>query len=200
MQLKRNTKHLRIIRILLENPNGEFTKYKISKLVDSSTTRVIQVLKKLEELKLVSNTKVINLDKLIDYYIKVNNIKLKKYYFHLSNPIDFFKNISEDYAFTTYVAENMINHHLFMNKFQVYIKQEDFSKLKENITSKGLIGKGNLTLIILNDPEVITGSKLIGGVKVVSIPQLLIDLKKEGGVCIEAYNILLDKYVRQKRN
>ena len=57
------------------------------------------------------------------------------------------------------------------------------------------MGKGNLRLIAAKDEKIIKEANLINGVSIVSIPQLLIDLKREGGVCMEAYNILVKRYV-----
>lgn len=198
--LTRNIKQLRIIRTLLDNPMGTLTKYRIAKMAGCSIPRVIQVIHKLEQQKLVTGTTIIDLNKLIDYYIKINTHKLKKYYYHLSNPMDFFKKIKLDYAFTTYVAENLINHHLFPNKFELYVSKKDIIAWMKLLKDNALIGKGNLALIVLEDERILDESKKIDNYNVVSIPQLLIDLKREGGVCIEAYNILLNKYVRQKRN
>jgi hypothetical protein len=195
----RNIKNLKIIKVLLDSPDGSLTKYKLAKISNTSIPWTIQFLKKLEIEGIVEKTKVIDFNKLIDYYIKIDK-KYKKYYFHISNPLDFFKETNLDYALTTYAAENIINHHLFPNKFHVYISKEDYVKWKKLILTKGLIGNGNVILIISKDKDVFKESTKIKGIKVVSIPQLLIDLKKEGGVCIEAYNILLDRYVQQKRN
>jgi hypothetical protein len=195
----RNIKNLKIIKVLLDSPDGSLTKYKLAKISNTSIPWTIQFLKKLEIEGIVEKTKVIDFNKLIDYYIKIDK-KYEKYYFHISNPLDFFKETNLDYALTTYAAENIINHHLFPNKFHVYISKEDYVKWKKLILTKGLIGNGNVILIISKDKDVFKESTKIKGIKVVSIPQLLIDLKKEGGVCIEAYNILLDRYVQQKRN
>jgi energy-converting hydrogenase Eha subunit H len=195
----RNTKNLKIIKVLLDSPDGTLTKYKLAKISNTSIPWTIQFLKKLEIEGIVEKTKVIDFDKLIDYYIKIDK-KYEKYYFHISNPLDFFKETNLDYALTTYAAENIINHHLFPNKFHVYIAKEDYVKWKKLILTNGLIGNGNVILIISKDKDVFKEAKKIKDIKVVSIPQLLIDLKKEGGVCIEAYNILLDRYVQQKRN
>jgi hypothetical protein len=200
MNEKRNTKQLKIIRNLLENPNGTLTKYRLSKLSDCTPSRVMQVIKKLEQKKIVTNTKVIDFDKLIDYYIEIDKIKQQKQYFHIPNPSEIFKKENKEYAFTTYFAENLINHYLFPNKYQVYVKKEDASKWKEILMKKGLMGKGNTIVILTEDKNIFKEATTIKEYKVVSTIQLLIDLKKEGGVCIEAYNMLLSKHVRQKRN
>jgi len=197
--MMRNIKNLKIIKILLNNPDGSLTKYKLSKISNTSIAWTIQFLRKLENEGIIEKTKVIDVNKIINYYIKIDK-KYEQYYFHISNPLDFFKTTNLDYALTTYAAENIINHHLFPHKFQAYISKEDYVKWKDLILTKGLIGNGNVVLIISKGKDVFKESNKINELKVVSIPQLLIDLKKEGGVCIEAYNILLNKYVRQKRN
>jgi len=53
---------------------------------------------------------------------------------------------------------------------------------KSLVIKKGLLGKGNLRVILAKDKAIFKESKDIKGVNAVSIPQLLIDLKKEGGV------------------
>ena len=59
----------------------------------------------------------------------------------------------------------------------------------------GLLGKGNLRLIIAKDKYLLKDINVIKDIKMVAMPQLLVDLKKEGGVCLEAYNILVKEYV-----
>ena len=100
-----------------------------------------------------------------------------------------------EYALTTYGAENFTSRHLFLSRYDIYIKEEHFENWKSLIMKNGLIGRGNLRLILANDDAVFRESNEIRGIKLVSMPQLLIDLKKEGGVCIEAYNIMVKKYV-----
>ncbi|MFH0906278.1 MAG: hypothetical protein V1824_02990 [archaeon] len=197
---KPNIKGLRIIRALLTSPNGSLTRYSLSKKLNISRQWIIEFLRTLESLNLVKDTKVIDLNKLIDYYIKIDTLRQKKYHFYISSPLEFLKDIKFNYALTTYSAENIVNHHLFPHRFDVYISKEDFTDIRDLIIKKGLVGNGNLTLIISNDENILTEAEKIRGLNVVSIPQLLIDLKKEGGVCIEAYNILLERYIKQTKN
>lgn len=190
----RNIKNLRIIRILLDNPDGRLTKYRIAKLAECTTPWVIEFLRKLEEQKMLKKTKVLNFDKLVDYYIEIMP-KMKYFEFFVQDPVKFLKQSKLDYALTTYGAENIVSRHLFPSRYDIYIKEEDFDKWKAFILKSGLFGKGNLRLIIAKDNAVFKESKEINGVKIVSIPQLLTDLKKEGGVCVEAYNILVKRNV-----
>jgi hypothetical protein len=46
------------------------------------------------------------------------------------------------------------------------------------------------------DDHAMYGKKKINGLWVASVPQVLIDLRREGGVCLEAYEMMVEKYVR----
>ena len=192
----RNIKNLRIIRILLSKPDGNLTKYRIAKQAESSTSWVIEFLRKLEGLKLVRKTKVLDFDKLIGYYIEIMP-KMKYFEFFVQEPLKLLKESKLDYALTTYGAENFTSRHLFLSRYDVYIKEEHIDKWRSMIIKRGLLGKGNLRLILVNDHMVFKEAKEIKGIRIVSMPQLLIDLKKEGGVCMEAYNILVKRNVQR---
>ena len=191
---RRNIKNLRIIRILLTNPDGTLTKYRIAKQAESSTPWVIEFLRKLEGQKLVRKTKVLDFNKLVDYCIEIMP-KIKYSEFFVQEPLKLLNESRLDYALTTYGAENFTSRHLFLSRYDVYIKEEDFDKWKSLIIREGLLGKGNLRLILANDHAIFREAKDIKGIKIVSMPQLLIDLKREGGVCMEAYNMLVNRNV-----
>ena len=190
----RNIKNLRIIRILLSKPDGNLTKYKIAKQAECSTPWVIEFLRKLESQKLAKKTKVLDFDKLIDYYIPIMP-KTRYFEFFVQEPLKLLKESKLDYALTTYGAENFTSRHLFLSRYDVYIKEEDIDKWKSLIIKRGLLGKGNLRLILAKDNAIFKEAQEIKGIKLVSMPQLLIDLKREGGVCMEAYNILVNRNV-----
>lgn len=190
----RNIKNLRIIRALLAKPDGSLTKYRIAKQAECTTPWVIEFLRKLENQKIVKKTKVLNFNKLVDYYIEIMP-KVKYFEFFVQDPLKLLKESKLDYALTTYAAENFTSRHLFPSRNDIYIKEEDLDRWKSLIIKRGLLGKGNLRLIIAKDTAVFKESKEIKGVNIVSMPQLLIDLKKEGGVCMEAYNILVKRNV-----
>lgn len=187
---KRNIKNLRIIRILLSKPDGTLTKYRIAKQAGCSGPWVIEFLRKLEENKLVKGTKVLNPDKLIDYYIKAMP-KIKYFDFYIENPVEFLKKINLKYALTTYAAENYFTRQLFLTRYDIYIEESAINEWKSEVMKKGLIGKGNFRLLIAYDEMIFRESALINETKVVSMPLLLIDLKREGGVCMESYSMLI---------
>ena len=101
------------------------------------------------------------------------------------------------YALTTYKAENLVNHFLFPSRTDLYIRSDDLRDWKRLITEehKGFFGKGNLRLLVY-DEHVFYNMKKRKGLWTVSIPQIMHDLKKEGGVCGEAYDMMVMKYVR----
>lgn len=191
---RKNIKSKRIILELLHHSEGKLTKYRIAKETGTNISWVIHFIKKLEQKKLIKNTKVTNFDKLIDYYLTLD-VKIKIFEFHVPQPLEYLKKVKRDYALTTYSAENLISHHLFPSRMDFYIKKEDVEEWKKELSKKGLIGKGNLRLIIAPDNYLFKFIQEIENLKIVSIPLLMIDLKKEGGVCLQAYEYLVKKYV-----
>ena len=61
-----------ILRVLLNNPRGKLTKYRIAKLAGSSFPWALEVLNSLEEKKLVKNTKVLDYRKLVDCWLGIH--------------------------------------------------------------------------------------------------------------------------------
>ena len=59
----------------------------------------------------------------------------------------------------------------------------------------GLVGKGNIRLLQA-DNHVFYSSFERHGLKIVSLPQLILDLFEEGSVCVEAAEKLLEKVTK----
>ena len=190
----RNVKNLRMMRALLSAPDGRLTKYRVAKLAECSIPWVIEFLRKLERQKLAKGTRVLDADRLMDLYTGIMP-KTRHFDFFVQEPLKFLKQSKLDYALTTYAAENLVSRHLFPSRYDAYVKASDLDKWKAMILEKGLIGKGNLRLLVANDEFVLKEAKEVKGINIVSMPQLLIDLKAEGGVCMEAYNILVKRDV-----
>jgi len=188
--MDRNVKNLRIIRMVLNKPDGTLSKYRIAKDTKTSISWVVEFFGSLEKKKLVKKTKVLDFDKLVDYYIEIMP-KLTYFDFYVKDPIALLKQSKLDYALTTYGAENYTSHQLFPSRYDIYIKEADFDTWKAMILKDGLLGKGNLRLILANDPALFKETSIINGIKIITKPQLLIDLKREGGVCLEAYQTLV---------
>ena len=186
-------KRERIIRVLLNDPKGNLTKYRVAKLSECSTSWTIEYLQNLQKKRLVKGTKVVKIKKLIELWESITRRPVR-YDFFVDSPSEFLKKIDLDYALTTYFAENLLNNYLFPSRADLYVIKDDLPKWKDKIVKKGLVGKGNLRLLVY-DPHVLYKRRKIKALWVASIPQVLLDLKKEGGVCKEAYEIMVKKYV-----
>ncbi len=189
-------KRERILRVLLNRPDGTLTKYRIAKLSDSSTSWTIEFLKNLEKEGYVKGTKVVKKKALLEYWVSITR-KPVRYEFFVQSPTELLKDVEMEYALTTYMAENLLNHHLFPTRTDIYIHKADLLLWKEKLSEKGLYGKGNLRLLV-GDNHVFYKKSKIKSLWVASIPQVLVDLKIEGGVCEEAYDMMVEKYVRRK--
>jgi hypothetical protein len=180
-----------IIRVLLVEPDGSLTKYKLAKKAESSFPWTHELLNKLEALKLVKGTTVTDYAGLIKYWLQVKTEPEKKDYMH-KDPTKLIQKTELPYALTTYQAENLVQHYLFPSRTDLYIKAEDAEEWHNKLTAEGLVGKGNLRLLVA-DAHVFYGTFKRQGLTVVSIPQLIVDLLEEGGVCTEAAEKLIQK-------
>jgi hypothetical protein len=192
---KRGVMRERIIRVLLTSPEGSLTKYQLAKKAKCSFPWTHELLGKLEVLELVKGTKVTNYTGLLKYWLQVKTKPEKREYMH-KDSISLIKRAKLPHALTTYQAENLVQRYLFPSRTDIYIKTEDAEKWHQLITKEGLIGKGNLRVLIA-DSHVFYGSFKRQGLTVVCIPQLIVDLLEEGGVCTEAAEKLLEKVERR---
>jgi len=111
-------------------------------------------------------------------------------------PLELLRKTELKYALTTYQAENLVQHYLFPSRTDLYIMEEEFSRWHDLIVATGgLVGRGNLRLLIA-DRHVLYNASKIQELTVVSLPQLIVDLLAEGGPCVEAARLLLEKVSR----
>jgi DNA-binding Lrp family transcriptional regulator len=185
----RGDKRERILRVLL-NSKETLSKNELSKQAECTRQWVILFLKELEKKKLVKDAKPINKNNLLKYWIKISKKHRKFRSYMVKEPLEILKNAKMDYAITTYQAENMVQHYLFPSRTDIYIKEQDLDKWHKIMTKNGLYGKGNVRIIIA-DEHVMYGKRIINGISIVSIYQLIIDLIKEGGPCQEAAEMLM---------
>ena len=187
-------KRERILRVLLNQPDGSLTKWMLSKYSETAKSWIIDYLRILENEKLIKGTKVLKKEKLLDYWFLIIQPAVH-YDFFVQSSKEFLQTVDLDYALTTYAAENLLNHYLFPSRTDVYIKEDELQLWKAKINGAGLVGKGNLRLLVYDDHAMYARRK-IDGLWVASVPQVLIDLRREGGVCLEAYEMMVKKYVR----
>lgn len=186
----------RIIRVLL-NEKQPLSKYKVAKLAHASFGWAHEFLNNLEKLELIDKTKLVNPEGLIDYWLSFHK-KPKYREYMIQKPLEILKKIKLDYAITTYYAENLIQHFLFPSRLDIYIKKEDLEEWHKILINKGLYGKGNVRILI-NGSGPMLNSQKIKGLKIVSLPQLILDLKIESGPCGEAAEMLIEKLKKNVR-
>lgn len=110
----------------------------------------------------------------------------------IKNPLKLLESTEMEYALTTYAAENMVQKYLFPSRIDFYIDPKDKAEWHGILSREGLVGKGN-TRVLIGDPHVFHNSGEYDGFKTVSIPQLTVDLLMEGGPCVEAAEMLIEK-------
>jgi len=80
----------RIVRVLLNEPDGVLSKYRVSKKAGSSFSWVHEYLKKLEGLGLINGTRVVDYRGLVENWRKVRIKPEREEYLHRS-PLDLLK-------------------------------------------------------------------------------------------------------------
>jgi len=181
----------RVIRVLLNEPEGTLTKYRLAKKAECSFSWLHEFLGKLEQLRLVKDTEVTDYSGLVKHWLNAKTKPEKQEYMY-KDPISLIKKAQLPYALTTYQAENLVQHYLFPSRTDLYIKTEDKQKWHNLIATEGLVGKGNMRLLT-TDSHVFYNSFKRQDLDIVSVPQLIVDLFEEGGVCTEAAERLLEK-------
>ena len=187
----RGDKRERILRVLL-NSKEALSKNELSKQAECTRQWVILFLKELEKKKLIKDTRQIDRKKLLQFWISISKKPRKFRSYMVKEPLELLKKVKLEYALTTYQAENIVQRYLFPSRIDVYIKERDLDKWHKIMTKNGLYGKGNIRIIIA-DEHVMYGKRTINGLSVVSTPQLIIDLTKEGGPCQEAAEMLMKR-------
>lgn len=180
----------RILRVLLNNPTGKISTYRIALKAKSTYPWTRELLHKLADKKLIEGTKVIDYPRLYDYWKSVTPKKRYREYM-VKDPIGVLKKISLCYALTTYQAENIIQGYLFPSRTDVYVQAQEKEDWHKLLTKKGMVGGGN-TRLIPADESLFYNSTEKKGLKIVSAPQLIVDLLIEGGPCSEAAKMLIE--------
>lgn len=194
---RRNIKNIRIIRRLLERPDGSWTKYALAKASGASQPFGVKVIRQLEKMGLVKGTKVTDMAGLARHGADIMPRPLLVVEFYVPEPVDFIRKHAKRYALTTYFAENQVTHHLFPTRCDAYVTGSALKELKKAVMKEGLIGNGNTRLIVPVDESIIDEARDIRGVLVVSLGQLMLDCVREGGVCMEAFELMVNRDVRE---
>ncbi len=189
----RGIKTERIFRILLNNPENTFTRYRIAKSAQAEQIQVSLLLRRLERSHLVKGTYVADPKGLFTEWSRLP-IKFESRSYLLKDILNVLRNTDLDYALTTYQAETMVNHYLFPSRTDLYIRVGDFDKWHDLLVSRrALVGGGNVRLRWYDD-QVFYNSFFVNGYRLVSIPQIIVDLIREGGVTVQAAEMMMNNY------
>ncbi len=192
-RLPRGAKTDRIFRILLCHPQEGLTKYRIAKLAHAQETHVYLLLRKLQKLGLVEDTRVTNHKELLSEWSRLT-LRYESRSYMLKDILNSIKNTNLDYALTTYQAETKLNHYLFPSITDLYIRVGEFDKWHEFLVSEGaLVGGGNVRLRWYDD-HTFYYSFMVNHYRMVSVPQLIVDLIREGSVAVQAAEMMSSKY------
>ena len=194
MKLPKGKKLERILRVLLNEPDGKISKYRIAKNAQSSFPWVHEYLAKLEKYGYIKDTTVKNFPAIFELW-KNQRSNIQKKNFVIKDPLSLLSDARLKYAFTTYQGENLVQGYLFPSRFDIYIQRKDYDKWNELLKAHGLMGPGNFRILI-DDDHVFYKSININEFTVTSIPQLIVDLYIEGGVCGEAADNLVNRMVQ----
>ena len=123
-------KRERIIRVLMNTPDGSLTKYSVAKLSNCSTSWTLDFLQNITDLGYIKNTKVEKPKELLKYWASIGR-KESRFDFFIQSPNDFLQNIDLAYVLTTYAAENILNHYLFPTRTDIYINKIDLLAWKK---------------------------------------------------------------------
>lgn len=181
----------RVARILLNAPGGKLTKYRVAKLAGCGYPWIHTILKRLEADGIVEGTRVADFGALFSWWRKWQPAPKYREYM-VREPLSALRNAGLGYALTTYRAENKIQNYLFPSRTDVYVRPNDRTRWHEFLVRDGLVGRGNMR-ILHSDEHVFYKSAHIDGLTLVSAPQVVLDLYAEGGVCVEAAEMLAAK-------
>jgi hypothetical protein len=192
-RLHRGIKNDRIYRMLLSDIGGKLTQYRIAKIAQAQQIQVSLLLRKLENSHLVSRTHVVDAKGLLTRWSRLK-VKYQSQSYMLPSIMDALKTTKLEYGLTTYRAESMVNRYLFTSRTEFYIRPEDSDLWHALLVKEGaLVGGGNVRVRWYDD-QVLYNSFFIEGFRLVTIPQLIVDLIREGSSAAEAAEQMIQKY------
>ena len=194
MKRRRGATREKILRVLLNDPDSDLTKYRISKNAGASFSWTHEFLRMLEREGYLEATKVLDFEGLTRLWTKYRLRPGSRSYL-IKSPLELLRRTGLTYALTTYQAENLVQGYLFPSRIDLYVRDGDRLEWHDVLSREGLVGEGNVRTLF-DDDHVFYKVSDVEGFKVVSIPQLILDLLLEGGVCVEAAEMLLEKTVK----
>ena len=117
----------RVMRILLNNPRGNLSKYRIAKDSGGTYQWVHELLGNLEREGVLQRTRVTDFKGLVSRWQKWK-IEPERREYMLRKPLDVLRKTNLNYALTTYQAENLVQNYLFPSRIDFYIEPTDLPK------------------------------------------------------------------------
>ena len=182
----------RIYRLLLDVPIREWSSYSLSKEADADIHWTLKTINDLRHRGILEGSTVSKPGELFKVWMDRKTDRSHLDYF-VQDVMETVKESNLFYSATTYYAENKAGNYLFPRRMDIYIKKEDLVLWKNHLSSKGLVGSGNLRIMMADD-HVFYNSNETGELRTVCIQQLIVDLLKEDGVCTEAAEMLIARF------
>ena len=186
---ERGFKKERMLRVLLNYPAGELSKYRLAKLADATEEWAIEYTNRLEQRGYLDGTTVRKPRALYEEW-RETRVEPNQLSISLQQPMQLIQELQLDYALTTYQAENLIQGFLFASTTDFYVQPDQIRDWLQVVEEKGLLGGGN-TRLRATDEHVFYNSQRRREHTLVSTPQLIVDLLDEGGPCAEAAEKLI---------
>ena len=166
MATRRGSKRERILRVLLNDPDSNLTKYRVSKNAGASFSWTHEFLPNLEKGGYVEDAKVLDFEGLIRLWTKLR-LKPGGRGYLIQRPLQLLRRTDLDYALTTYQAENLVQGYLFPSRIDLYVDRGEKYDWHGLLSREGLVGEGNVK-ILFDDDNVFYGALDVAGLKVVS--------------------------------
>ena len=184
----------RIYRVLLSRRLDQPSWYRVAKEAGVAYGWAHRVLGGLEGDGLLEGRKVVDPAGLFARWASRTDRRVYREY-HVREAPDLIRGAGMDHALTGYFAENLIGHYLFPRYHEVYIREGDATAWHELLTSRGLVGRGNVQ-VILADEHVFYERQEVDGWPLVSVQQVIVDLLRTGVECAEAADLLVGRLYR----
>lgn len=142
---------------------------------------------------------VTNVAALYDWW-KHHKTPVQTHNFYAADPASLIRDLLEQdlpYAVTTYHAENFWQSHLFPRRIDAYVRTGDLTAIKSYLVSHGAqIGGTNLRLWTGDDQVVeerFSAKPINDQLLLAPLPQVIVDLLREGGSAGEAGELLIQR-------
>lgn len=191
-----------IIRVLLSEKDKKLKLRELAakaKVSLGMTVKIVNALEACRHLEKRRGIKILNYEKLLKSWSYTVSIKENKKieFLAVERPQYLIKKISqllieEAYAFTLFSATEIIAPYVAPNKVHLYILKEKEKNISKIFVKEGMMPaeEGNI-ICYLVDEQHFYGSQEVRGIKIISLPQLYVDLLSYGGRGEEAAEQIL---------